>query len=358
MIIIYFILVFGSIILIHELGHLLAAKAFNVYCDEFAFGMGPKLISKKFNETTYSVRLLPIGGFVAMAGEADAGFDQSDIPIQRTIKGIAKWKQVIIMLAGVFMNFVLALVLFVSINLINPTIQLPATPVISEVQSGSPADIGGFLADDEIIQVIYPSNDVVIPESFSDVGMYFQLFPEQEINFIVNRDGQEVSLFVTPKLDEASGRYLVGISGKAGELKHLTRFEAITQGFKDLKASSGLILEGFKFLFKGIGLNQISGPIGIIDQTNQIMTQAQSFQHSVLILMVLIATFSVNLGIMNLLPLPMLDGGRVLILMIEKIFKRSLSKNIENALMFGSFLVIVALMVFTVFNDISRIIFR
>ena len=142
---IYFVLVFGIIITIHELGHLIAAKAFNVYCEEFSFGMGPLLFGKKFKETTYNVRLFPIGGYVAMAGEPDASFDQVDIPKERTIKGISKWKQIIIMLAGVFMNFVLALVFFIGINLLIGQVQQPAKPIISEVVVNSPAFEAGML---------------------------------------------------------------------------------------------------------------------------------------------------------------------------------------------------------------------
>lgn len=358
MVIIYFILVFGLIITIHELGHLLAAKRFNVYCDEFAFGMGPKIISKKFKETTYSIRLLPIGGFVSMAGEPDATFDQADLPLERTIKGIAKWKQIIIMSAGVIMNFLLAITLFIGVNLINRQIVLPAKPIIAEVVSGSVAESAGFMANDEIIEVIYPSGDQIYPKDFSDVSMYFALFPEQEVNFVVKRDNGEVNLKVTPKLDEASGRYLIGVTGVAGELKELTVLESIGQGFKDFKRSSLLILDGFKFLVRGIGVNQLSGPVGIIDQTNQIMDQSQSFGHAIMILMVLIATFSANLGIVNLIPLPMFDGGRILITLYEIIFKRDINEKLETALMLGSFALIVLLIIFTTFNDFSRIINR
>ena len=147
MTLIYFILVFGVIITIHELGHLLAAKYFNVYCEEFSFGMGPRLFHKKYKETTYSIRLFPIGGYVAMAGEPDANFDQQHIPKERTIKGISKWKQIIIMISGVVMNFILALFLFISINLIVGQVQQPTKPIVSEVVVNSAADKAGILAD-------------------------------------------------------------------------------------------------------------------------------------------------------------------------------------------------------------------
>lgn len=354
----YFILVFGTIITIHEIGHLVAAKYFNVYCEEFAFGMGPKLISKKFKETTYSIRLLPIGGFVAMAGEPDATFDQADIPVERTIKGISKWKQIIIMLAGVFMNFVLALGLFIAVNIMNPNIQLPAQPIVDQVTIDSPAEVAGLLKGDKIIKVIYPSGDVVEPKTFAEIGTYFQLFPNEEIEFVVLRDNSEISLFITPLLDSSNNRYLIGITGLMGDVVPLSFTQAIKQGFIDFKESSTLIFDGFRFLIRGIGVNQLSGPIGIIDMTDQVMVQASSLRQSISLMMILIATFSVNLGIVNLIPLPMFDGGRVLLLLYEIVFRRQVNKRVENALMLGSFFLIIALMIFTTVNDLIRVIFR
>lgn len=358
MTLIYFVLVFGVIITIHELGHLLAAKYFNVYCEEFSFGMGPRLFGKKYKETTYNVRLFPIGGFVAMAGEADANFDQKDIPIERTIKGISKWKQIVVMLAGVVMNFVLALVFFIAINFVIGKVQLPTQPVVSEVVVSSPADEAGLLAGDKIIKVIYPKGDVINPKEFSEIGMFFELFPEEPVTFVVNREGSELDLIITPKLDEASGRYLIGIQGVAGEIIDLTFIGAISEGFKDFKQGGTLILKSFNFLIRGIGLNQVSGPIGILDQTGQIMGQASSFKEGSLLIMNLIALFSVNLGIFNLVPLPMFDGGRVVLTLYEIIFKRDINKKVENGLMMISLFILMLLIVFTTWNDISRILFR
>ena len=115
--ILVFFVILGAIVLIHELGHFLTAKLFGVYCAEFSIGMGPKLFSKKKGETDYQIRALPIGGYVAMAGEADQEDNElmKDVPYERTLKGIKTWKKCIIMLAGVFMNFVLALVLLIGI---------------------------------------------------------------------------------------------------------------------------------------------------------------------------------------------------------------------------------------------------
>lgn len=358
MTLIYFILVFGLIITIHELGHLLAAKYFNVYCEEFSFGMGPRVIGKKFKETTYNIRLFPIGGFVAMAGEPDANFDQADIPVERTIKGIAKWKQIIIMLAGVVMNFILALVFFIGINLIIGQVQQPTKPIVSAVVENSVAQEAGIMADDEIIKVIYPKGDVIYPKEFSDIGTYFELFPDQAVEFIVVRDGKEMSFNLIPEFDEELNRHLIGINGVAGDIVDLNFLGAVREGINDFKEGGTLILKSFQFLVRGIGLNQVSGPIGIMDQTGQIMGQASSSKESVLLLMNLVALFSVNLGIFNLIPLPMFDGGRVVLTLYEIIFKRDINKKVENGLMMASLFILLLLIFYTTWNDISRILFR
>lgn len=355
---VYFVLVFGIIITIHELGHLIAAKAFNVYCEEFSFGMGPLLFGKKFKETTYNVRLLPIGGYVAMAGEPDASFDQAEIPKERTIKGISKWKQIIVMLAGVFMNFVLALVFFIGINLLIGQVQQPAKPIISEVVVNSPAFEAGMLKGDEIVEVIYPKGDVIKPKDFSEISTFFELFPEETIKFVVVRNNQKLELDVTPVYDEQLNRHLIGIQGVAGDVVDLNFIGAIKEGVKDFKNGSLLILKSLQFLIRGIGLNQVSGPIGILDQTGQIMDQAAGIKHGILILMNLIALFSVNLGIFNLIPLPMLDGGRVVLTLYEIIFKRDINKKVEQALMTFSLFLVLLLIVYTTWNDLARLLLR
>lgn len=358
MTLIYFILVFGVIITIHELGHLLAAKYFNVYCEEFSFGMGPRLFHKKYKETTYSIRLFPIGGYVAMAGEPDANFDQQHIPKERTIKGISKWKQIIIMISGVVMNFILALFLFISINLIVGQVQQPTKPIVSEVVVNSAADKAGILANDEIIKVIYPKGDIVYPKEFSEIGTFFELFPNEDITFVVKRDGVEKTLIIQPQLDEEAGRYLIGIQGVAGDIVDLTFMGAIKEGFNSFKQGGSLILKSFQFLIRGIGLSKVSGPIGILDQTGQIMGTASSFKEGSLLIMNLIALFSVNLGIFNLIPLPMFDGGRVVLTLYEIIFKRDVNKKVENGLMMASLFILLLLVFYTTWNDISRILFR
>ena len=151
MTLLYFVIILGIIVFVHELGHLITAKMFGVYCKEFAIGMGPKIKSWQKGETLYSLRALPVGGFVAMAGEE--GVDIEEIPAERTIKGIAPLKRIIVMLAGIMMNILLAWVIFVGVFIYQGARSLPPQPIVAGVVSGSVAETAGFLAGDEIVKV-------------------------------------------------------------------------------------------------------------------------------------------------------------------------------------------------------------
>ena len=152
--IVVFILILGIVVLVHELGHFLTAKSFGVYCSEFSIGMGPKLFSRKVWETEYEIRALPIGGFVSMAGEADNDIEEfKDVPFERTLKGISCWKKCVVFLAGVFMNFVLSLVILISVYcFINVQTN---TSEIGTVVPDSPAMMAGLEAGDTISKITY-----------------------------------------------------------------------------------------------------------------------------------------------------------------------------------------------------------
>ena len=159
-----FILVLSAIIIIHEFGHLLAAKKFGVYCNEFSIGMGKVLFQRQKGETMYSIRILPIGGYVSMAGEE--GTDVTDIPVERTIKGKKTYQQVIIMAAGAVMNVLLAWVIFIGVVMARGTVAGPAEPVISSIIPNTPAENVGLEVGDRIVKVTLPDGVTVYPETF------------------------------------------------------------------------------------------------------------------------------------------------------------------------------------------------
>lgn len=342
----YFALVLGVIVLIHEIGHLVTAKLFNVYCKEFAVGMGPKIFSKKFKETEYSIRALPLGGFVAMAGEE--GVDDN-VPFERSILGIAPWKRMIVMLAGIFMNFVLAFVLFVGIYAYQGYAVEAPKPIIAGTMADSPADKAGFMANDLIKKITFSDGTTVIPSDFYEIITYIQMYTDTT-EFVVDRNGTEVTISVTPEFIEAENRYYLGITMPSATRVDINILGALKYGALEVGNTVESMVFTLTRLIRGIGLNAISGPIGIYQVT---ATQASYGLINILYLMGLL---SINVAIFNLLPLPILDGGRVVLTLYELVFKKPMSKKVEQILMVISIGLLLLLMAFVTLQDILRLI--
>jgi len=342
----YFALVLGVIVLIHEIGHLVTAKLFNVYCKEFAVGMGPKIFSKKFKETEYSIRALPLGGFVAMAGEE--GVDDN-VPFERSILGIAPWKRMIVMLAGIFMNFVLAFVLFVGIYAYQGYAVEAPKPVIAGTMVDSPAEKAGFMANDLIKKITFSDGTTVIPSDFYEIITYIQMYTDTT-TFLVDRSGTEVTITVTPEFIEAENRYYLGITMPSATRVDINILGALKYGALEVGNTVESMVFTLTRLIRGIGLNAISGPIGIYQVT---ATQASYGLINILYLMGLL---SINVAIFNLLPLPILDGGRVVLTLYELVFKKPMSKKVEQVLMVISIGLLLLLMAFVTLQDILRLI--
>ena len=349
MTVIYFVLILSVIIIIHELGHLIAAQHFGVYCKEFSIGMGPMIYQKQVGETAWSVRALPIGGYVAMAGETleDDGEDEEDIPFERTINGIKPWKQIIVMAAGAIMNILLAWVIFVGITAYQGQIAIPGSPVITSFSENSPAEKAGFKVNDEIIKVQNGTHSEKVDE-FDDVVEFINYF-QGETTFTVLRDGKEVEVKMTPVLDEEENIYKMGVYHDNYDVKKINLLEAIPYGTQKMVDSVSTILNSLGKLIQGIGLKNLSGPVGIFKMTDQIT------QTGFLTTMAFVGLLSVNVGIFNLLPIPILDGGRIFITLIEMLIGRKLSERVQNVIMTIGLVAIVALMLYATWNDITRL---
>ncbi|HEY4537245.1 MAG TPA: RIP metalloprotease RseP [Erysipelothrix sp.] len=348
---IMFALVLGIIVMIHELGHLIAAKAFGVYCHEFAIGMGPKIASykKPGGETKYSIRALPLGGYVAMAGEdvpADA-LDGVHVPLERTIDGIKPWKRLIVMLAGIFMNFVLAFLIFWGLLFAQGTVEPPA-PIIESVQAGYPAEKAGLMAGDEIIKMTFFDGKSLVPETFNDVLMALTTYEDRAVTLTVKRGSDTLDLELQPEYLAEENRYIIGVIIPQGKVRELGLFEAAGTSVLQIK----MIISQFFFLItrlvRGIGLDNVGGPIGIFEVTSQVRTQGFVFFLS------LVAMLSVNLGVVNILPIPVMDGGRALLTIIEMILGRPINKKLENFIMNIGMMLLFALFIFIMYNDIRK----
>ena len=351
--IIYFLLILGVIILIHELGHLLTAKLFKVYCHEFSFGFGPKLISKQGKETVYSIRAFPFGGFVRMAGEEKLEGDV-DVPQERTLNGISPYKRIIIMLSGIGMNIILAITFFaILLTMIGYYVKFPE-PVIAEVTANSPAQEAGVLAGDKIIQVTFSDGVVIKPDTFSTIVQYLQAYND-EAYYILERNNQQLTVTMTPEYDQQQDRYMLGISMNDILYLPVTSVNAIYYGGIYTMDMAKEIFSSLGNLIQGRGLKNLSGPVAIFQMTGETMSSAESLKEGVFYFLNIVAFLSLNVGIFNLMPIPMLDGGRVMLTTIEIIIGKPLNKNIEYALINASAVLIMMLFVFIIWNDIVKL---
>lgn len=351
--IIVFFLILGVIVLIHELGHFLTAKLFGVYCAEFSIGMGPKLFSKKKGETEYQIRALPIGGYVAMAGEADQEDNEimKDVPYERTLKGIKTWKKCVIMLAGVFMNFVLALVLLIGIY---SFVEVQTnTSEIGSVVKNKGAALAGIEAGD-VINKIKINNEEHIIASFSDIQ---EVLNNENLQLDTDTVTMKVGLTrnkhylekeVTAKYNNETKSYVMGITAAT---RQLTFAEAIRQGINQFIEYALLIFTTLGKLITDMThtVSQLSGPVGIYTVTAQV-TQTGSIST----LLSLTALLSTNIGMFNLLPIPGLDGSQVLFALIEKVIRREIPTRIKYALQMAGLILVFGLMIFVTVNDIGK----
>ena len=352
---ILFILMLTAIISIHEFGHLLAAKIFGVYVTEYSIGMGKQLYSHKGKETTFSIRLLPIGGYCAMVGDSDTSLETSpdvdidSIPPERTLTGIAKWKKIIILLAGVFMNFVLALVIVSMVYLSMGKANVSPRAIINEVSAGSPAESAGLLKDDEIISARLENGYSIEPATFAELSDFLTLYEEGDIELVVLRNGEKMEIAVTPVYNEEMGSYKMGISSYAYDTVDVDIFNCFSLAMSYLSEMTKLIWTSLLGLFKGVGLNNISGPVGIYNATSQAVS------YGAVSYFLLGAVLSLNVGIFNLIPIPALDGGRVVLTVIEAIIGRPIPPKLENIIMTASVLLFILIMVFATTHDIFRL---
>lgn len=348
--IVSFILVMSVIIIVHELGHLIAAKRFGVYCKEFSIGMGPIIWQRKKGETAWSLRALPIGGFVAMAGEDGEEDDEElSIPYERTINGIKRWKQIVVMAAGAFMNIMLAWLLFIGITAYQGQISVPGQPVIAGVLEGKAAEKAGFKEGDRIVKIANKKESIE-PKSWDDVSK-FLVYYQDEMTFSIERDNNIIEIKMTPYLNPETNQYMLGVQQDPNSYttKEISLLEAIPYGTEKMVSSVSMIFEALGKLVQGIGLNNLSGPVGIFKVT------ADVTREGLLSSIALIGLLSVNVGIFNLLPIPILDGGRIFILLIEAILGRRLNEKVQNAIMMLGLVLLVGVMLFATWNDISRL---
>lgn len=334
------------IILFHELGHFLLAKANGIKVNEFFLGFGPTLVKHQFGETLYSIKLLPLGGACVMEGEDE---DSKDA---RAFGSKSVWARISVVFAGPFFNFIMAAIFaFIIIMSIGYT---PAR--VDDVMEGYPAEAAGMQAGDEIVKL---GNYSV--HFYNEISLYSMFHQGEAIEVTYSRNGEKIRTTLTPQFDEESGRYLYGfLSTRAyeragvGKAMVLSVYEVRYWIYNTVQSLKGIISGMFS-------VNDMTGPVGIVQSVGE--TYEQSAQEDGLFYAFLNMLnwgilLCANLGVMNLLPIPALDGGRLIFLIIEAIRGKRIDPEKEGMVHFIGICLLFALMFLIMGNDIRRIIFK
>lgn len=346
--IILFILVFGVIVIAHELGHFLLAKANGITVVEFSVGMGPKLLHFNKGGTEYSLRLLPIGGACMFEGE-DGLESEKGTASEGAFPNAKVWARISTVFAGPFFNFILAF----AFAMIVVSYAGSDRPVILDVMDGYPAQEAGMQGGDLITKM--NGERICVAR---EIPLYTYVNPGESIEIEYLRDGETYTTTLTPKYDETEGRYLLGFQGY-GEYVDCRNLGIFKYSYYEVRYCLKATVKSLGMLIQGnASKDDVAGPIGMAQVIGEVTDQVAPYGILALVVnMVNIAMLlSVNLGVINLLPLPALDGGRLVFLLIEAVRGKPVPPEKEGMVHFAGFVVLMIVMVLVMFNDISRLI--
>lgn len=342
------LLVFGAIIFFHEFGHFLLAKKNGIYVNEFAVGMGPTLFSFQKKETKYCLKAIPMGGYCMMMGEDE---DVNDI---HSFSQKSVWARISVVIAGPLFNFILAFIF--SIILIGFCGY--DAPQITDFSEDSAAKEAGLMVGDVITgynnHKIYNFREVMVYNQLNQTG--------KDVTLTVNREGKELKYSFAPK--KTDNGYLMGIYSGGREKAGFT--DTIKYSVLELRYYVNTTFISLKYLITGkLGLKSMSGPVGIVSMMSDTIDEAKesaegntkaAILNVILNMMNFCIMLSTNLGIMNLLPFPALDGGRTLVLLIEAFFKKKMSTNKEALMNTIGFMLLIGLMFIVMVQDIIKLV--
>ena len=347
-----FIIVLGVLISIHELGHFLVARLFGVGVEKFSLGFGPRILGKKIGITEYRISAIPLGGYVKMVGEEpDSEIDPADIPISFTHQHV--FKRILIVAAGPAFNILLAAIIFFVIFLISGIYILK--PAVGKVQKNTPAEQAGLKVDDLIVAI-----DNVAVTKWEEMSGLISASNGKTLTLSVRRGDSELVFNVQPQFKTTQNifgedvqRYVIGIAASGdGYSKPLNPLEALVESAVQTYHITSLTIESIYKLIKGsISTKTLGGPIMIAEMAGQQAKQGTAN------LVFFIALLSINLAVLNFLPIPVLDGGHLLFFFIEAAIGRPVNTRMREVAQQVGIFVLVLLMVYVFYNDITRIFF-
>ncbi len=347
-----FVIVLGILIFFHELGHFIVARLFGVGVEKFSLGFGPRILGRKSGITDYRISAIPLGGYVKMVGEEpDAELEPEQIALSFTHKPV--WQRFLIVAAGPFFNVLLAVLIFFVIFVFAGSYVLQ--PTVGQVGDGTPAAEAGIKAGDRIVAI--NGNPV---ESWDEMAQIISGSGGKPLHFVVKRDGEQFEADLAPRLTPTNNlfgeeikRYVIGISA-AGDVvsRKLGFFGSIGQSVVQTWRVTELTVVSIVKIFQGtVSTKTLGGPIMIAQMAGQ---QARE---GIINLAFFTALISINLAILNILPIPVLDGGHLLFFLIEAVIGRPVNMRVREVAQQAGIFLLLLLMVYVFYNDITRIFF-
>ncbi len=350
------VLIIGIVVFVHELGHFLLAKKNGIGVIQFSIGMGPNIFKWVKNDTCYCLKWIPFGGACVMMDEEAAMYGIEDVKIdeEKSFQNKSIWARISVIAAGPIFNFLLAFVLAVIV------LTYAGSDIcrLIDVPEGGPAQEAGLQAGDEIVEINGTSVHL-----YRELLVYLSMNPGKEMDIVYERDGQKMQTHIVPQKDE-TGSYKIGVLG--GQRYPLGVADIFRYSFYEVKYNIVTTVKSLGMIFTGnITINDFSGPVGIATMVDDIVDEVQTetqddpFSERAMTMFLTLANFviliSANLGVMNLLPIPALDGGRLLFLFIEAVRGKPVSREKEGIVQASGFIFLMAFMVIILFNDIRKI---
>jgi regulator of sigma E protease len=350
--IISFIVVLGIIVFVHELGHFLAAKWVGIRVEQFSLGYPPKMIGRKRGDTEYCIGWIPLGGYVKMSGMIDESMAGGDSLTGADDEFMSKntGQKMLVILAGVVMNFLLAILLYTIVTASSGVIDSNNEPYLGSVLPGSVAEEAGLQADDKIISI--GGSEVA---NWTDLVALIHPHPDEALTFVYERDGIENSVEITPAIGSAVADWeiqkvgMVGISPKIFRRDATTR-EVLTSGWYGLLGVMEQVAQSLYFLVSGQATyKDLGGPVMIAKLSGDAASMG------IVAFLSFIAFISVNIGCLNLLPIPALDGGHFVIIGIEGLIRRELPVKAKLIVQQVGMFLLMGLIILIIWNDIQRV---